>query len=201
MGIATDVDVRRIVANDWRALRALRLRALQDSPQAFLGSLAEETERPEPVWRRLADDRIWLAARLGDEPGGVASVVRHPDSQECYLESMWVDPRFRRRGVAAALLAGARTIARSEGRRRLFLWVLDGNTAAARTYEGYGFVVTGNRQRVPDHPLLVEVEYVIDIPSVDDARDDVPGARHGGVAERPHELEVDSLRRVPDDVH
>lgn len=163
MGIATDVAVRRIVPDEWRTLRTLRLRALQDSPGAFLGSLAEESGRLETAWRRLAADSVWLVARIGIEYGGVAAVVRHPDSAECYVESMWVDPRFRRRGVAAALLASARSVARSDGRQRLFLWVLDGNTSAAAAYERHGFLTSGNRQPVPGHPLLAEVEYVMDI--------------------------------------
>lgn len=162
-GMATDVDVHRISADEWSTLRALRLGALQDSPHAFLGSLAGESKRSETAWRRLAADGVWLVARIGAEPGGVASVVHHPRSAECYLESMWVDPRFRRRGIAAALLVGAQRIAASEGRRKLFLWVLDGNATAAATYEGYGFRPSGNRQNVPSHPLLTEVEYVIDI--------------------------------------
>jgi GNAT superfamily N-acetyltransferase len=201
MRTAARSDVHRIMPAEWATLRKLRLDALRDTPQAFLGTLEEEAERDEAEWRRLASDRAWLVATLDAEAAGIASVVRHPVSADCYVESMWVDPRFRRRGVATALLEGASGIATEIGRRELLLWVLEGNSSAGATYQRYGFGPTGKRQYVPGRPGLLETEYVYRIPSVEHAGNDFADSGLDGVRQGPHDLQMDALRRVPDDVH
>ena len=201
MATATRADVHRLVPDEWETLRALRLRALSDAPSAFLGTLADESRRNGDEWRRLVADRAWLVATVGSRPAGVAAVVRNPESGDCYVESMWVDSPFRRQGVASALLAGAQGVTRDAGRRRLFLWVLAENPAAGEVYRRYGFTASGRRQRVPERPELTEIEYVLELPSVDDAGDDVSSPGRDGVGQRAHDLEMNALRRVPDDVH
>lgn len=201
MRTAARSDVHRLMPAEWATLRQLRLDALRDTPQAFLGTLAEESERDEAQWRRLASERVWLVATLDAAAAGIASVVRHPTSADCYVESMWVDSRFRRRGVASALLGGAGGIAAAIGRRELFLWVLEGNSAAGAAYQRFGFEPTGKRQFVPQRPELLETEYVYRIPSVEHAGNDFADSGLDGIRQGPHDLQLDALRRVPDDVH
>lgn len=55
-----------------------------------------------------------------------------------HLEDLYVDPAFRRRGVALALMRELAAIARSTGCRRLRWFVLRSNTAARRFYEAIG---------------------------------------------------------------
>jgi hypothetical protein len=45
--------VRRIEADDWELVRALRLEAL--APEAFAATLAEERQFPDAVWRDRAE--------------------------------------------------------------------------------------------------------------------------------------------------
>jgi ribosomal protein S18 acetylase RimI-like enzyme len=58
--------------------------------------------------------------------------------------SMWVDPRTRGRGAGRALLDAVVAWARDRDRGRpIRLSVTDGNDAARRLYERYGFADTG----------------------------------------------------------
>jgi GNAT superfamily N-acetyltransferase len=62
------------------------------------------------------------------------------------VRDMFVDPRWRRTGVARGLLDAVRIAARQRGALRLTLQTEDDNDAALRLYERYGFgPVTGLR--------------------------------------------------------
>ncbi len=55
-----------------------------------------------------------------------------------WLEDLWVEPRFRRRGVAKALFARLAKDTLAEGGGRLAWSVLDWNTPAIATYDAMG---------------------------------------------------------------
>src|SRR5262249_25805235 len=50
--VPTTPSVRRLTRNEWREYRALRLRALADSPTAFATTLAEARAREDADWLR-----------------------------------------------------------------------------------------------------------------------------------------------------
>ena len=63
------------------------------------------------------------------------------------VRDVFVDPRWRRTGVARALLDEVRASAQQRGALRMTLQTEDDNVAALRLYEKYGFTpVTGLRQ-------------------------------------------------------
>jgi len=49
-------QIRRIQADEWHRLRALRLQGLADAPMAFASTLAREEAFPDDVWRQRATD-------------------------------------------------------------------------------------------------------------------------------------------------
>lgn len=55
-----------------------------------------------------------------------------------WLEDLWVEPAFRRRGIAKALFARLAKETLAEGGRRLAWSVLDWNTPAIATYDAMG---------------------------------------------------------------
>jgi GNAT superfamily N-acetyltransferase len=55
-----------------------------------------------------------------------------------WLEDLWVEPRFRRQGIAKALFARLAKDTLAEGGRRLAWNVLDWNTPAIATYDAMG---------------------------------------------------------------
>ena len=166
------MTVRRARPDEWAALRELRLRALADAPDAFASTLADEAAAPEEMWRRRAREGpglVNLIAESGDarSPGagvGMATVKLEPDKGgRAHLLGMWVEPAYRGRGVARALLDHAVGWARDKGAAEMVLWVADHNTKARRLYEGAGFVATGDRQPLPSNPALPESMLRLDL--------------------------------------
>ena len=82
---------------------------------------------------------------------GLAGLVDcHPEEQ--HIESIWVAPTHRNRGVFRTLLDGLIEIARRAGLSDLWLWVLEDNVCARSAYERLGFEWTGERQPIrPGH--------------------------------------------------
>jgi GNAT superfamily N-acetyltransferase len=89
-------------------------------------------------------------ARIDGEAAGICLVAICPASltlREFWMvRDVFVDPRWRRTGVARALLDAVRTAAQQSGALRLTLQTEDDNADALRLYERYGFApVTGLR--------------------------------------------------------
>lgn len=145
--------IRDIAEDDWPVLREIRLRALADSPDAFTSDHNLEFGQGERQWRERVRSEIWLLAFDGPaaaEPVGVIAANRVPASSSAdpFLSSLWVDPGYRRQGIARSLIQAAVDRVAASGARAVLLWVLDGNDAAHLFYAAVGFVSTGDCQEV-----------------------------------------------------
>ncbi len=96
--------------------------------------------------------------RVAAAPGGVALVAWCGDPAIGYLEAhavvdelhvmgLAVDPAWRRRGIASALLRRGLALAAARGATAAHLEVRASNTAARRFYARFGFVAAGRRPR------------------------------------------------------
>ncbi len=147
--------IRSLSQDDWNMYRALRLKALEESPEAFLTTLTEAQNRPEREWReRLTSlDPKWdlpLIAWVGEIPAGMAwGYVTRDRKGEGQLLQMWVDPRFRGRGIGAGLVRRVVDWARSLGLLSLSLGVSETQPEARRLYERCGFRSAGNAEQQP----------------------------------------------------
>ncbi len=140
--------VRRLRPDEWGELRALRLRALADAPEAFGATLAEAEADPDAAWQLRAgsDDRVVIVAESGSRLVGMASGGRAPvDENAAGLYSMWVEPAARGSGVAAAIVAAVIDWAREAGYPVMGLGVTTTNARAIALYERLGFVDSGGR--------------------------------------------------------
>jgi GNAT superfamily N-acetyltransferase len=145
--------VRRLAANEWRVYRALRLAALEESPNSFGSTIAHERERADADWEsrllRAANSprELPLVAEVDNEPSGLTWVLlEDDDGGVAHVYQMWVAPEKRGRGVGRALLDAAVAWARSVGARALILDVTIGNGEAEHLYEAVGFVATGSEK-------------------------------------------------------
>ena len=143
---------------EWGTLRAVRLAALRESPEAFLSSHSEEEAFEEQKWRAEFMRGEWTIEIRNDEPIALVGVTREQGTppDECYLEYMWVSPGFRRRGVATDLIKAVLRCLLNRGFVTIWLWVLDGNEPARRLYEKCGFISTGLTQRPRRSPSRSE---------------------------------------------
>jgi len=157
--MAAGSQVRLLDAADWAVLKRLRLASIEDAPQALLCRPEVERARSDEEWALLLNGKNWLAAFAAAGPVGIAACVVDPATGRRYVESMWVDPTHRRRGVAGQLLRAAGRLARSQGHGSIYLWVLEGNTAARDFYLRQGFSPTGVAQPIGDHHEMREEEF------------------------------------------
>lgn len=136
--------VRRVTAGEWRALRDVRLRALQDAPEAFETRYEEACLRPEEWWvdwaarSAVGDAQAMFLAWDGDEPVGIVGTYVE-DSGDRWLISMWTAPASRGRGVGRALVDAVVTLARAAGSAELLLEVAYGNEPAHALYRACDF--------------------------------------------------------------
>jgi GNAT superfamily N-acetyltransferase len=165
MAVAPIIEVRQLQPSDWPVLRNLRLKALQDAPFAFFGDLAQETAWPAERWKARFDHCTWFTAVQGGRSIGLVAAVRDPDTDDHYVESMWIEPAGRGQGAASALLQAVEQLALREQKSILKLWVLDRNPAASEVYRRYGFNESGRRQALKNHPGVAEVEFRMSLPS------------------------------------
>lgn len=94
------VEICKITADAWRAMRDVRLEALRDAPYAFGSTYAQEAAFAEADWQRMIAGGGTFLARapeLGPAPVGIAAGFEaQPGTIE--LVSLWVRPRTLARG-------------------------------------------------------------------------------------------------------
>jgi ribosomal protein S18 acetylase RimI-like enzyme len=79
--------------------------------------------------------------------------ARSADDSIGHIGAMWIGPRHRRRGLGQQLLR-AGIDWHCERRRRLRLWVTEGNAPAATLYCSNGFTLTGAREQLREGKAL-----------------------------------------------
>jgi len=138
--------VRPLYPDEWAVYRALRLRSLADSPDAFYSTLESESARSAEEWAaRLAAAAVSgkdcpLVAELAGEPAGLVwAKMDGVNPALMHLYQMWVMPECRGKGVGQGLLETALDWAREREVRFVELDVTLGNSSALRLYERAGF--------------------------------------------------------------
>lgn len=156
----TEISVRRLAEEDWDEYRQTRLRALKESPEAFVASADEEVDYPEERWRdRMRRSQRLLAERDG-QAMGVASVGSENTADDTVGElfGLWVSPDARGSGVARRLLEAAAQAARESEMKHLVYWVGTDNGRAVAFASSFGFRPTDNRRPMPIRGAEVEDE-------------------------------------------
>ncbi len=150
--------IRPLIADDWRAWWALRLRALADHPDAFGSDLDETLSAGEQEARnRFApmhnDARNEIFGAFSDDGTlvGVAGLVGNHRRKQRHRMDIWgvyVVPGARGAGVGTTLIEACVDHARAvDGVRQIHLTVASHNAAAIAIYERCGFVRYGRDPR------------------------------------------------------
>lgn len=138
--------IRRLIPADASAYRSLRLRGLEEHPDAFTSSADAESAKPlSTIEARIApdsDDAVY-GAFVGGALAGVIGLAREPRAKsrhKAVVFGMYVAPEHGRRGVGRALVRHLIEMAtREPGLEQLVLTVTHTNTAARALYESEGF--------------------------------------------------------------
>lgn len=165
------VRARRVRPDEGLRLRALRLRALADTPLAYGSTLARERAFDDAVWHERARDgaagvnRVTFVAEEGERwVGLVTGMIDESNGSRFTLVGMFVEPAARGRGVGAALVDAVTDWARERGAAQLYLGVTSTNDAAVRLYHRCGFRPTGQREPLRHTPAETVLEMVRDVP-------------------------------------
>ena len=153
-------NVRRAVSGDEPVLRALRLEALIDAPEAFGSSYDRELARTTADWQRWLAPGVTLILEAADIPRGlVAGAPDREDPAIAHLLAMWVHPLLRHTGAADALVVALLAWALERGARQMQLMVISSNERAQRFYARHGFRPTGHQStRERDGAIELKME-------------------------------------------
>jgi GNAT superfamily N-acetyltransferase len=151
--------------NDAALLRAIRLEALLDSPQAYGSTYEESRTWAVRHWKALCRQWNYYLAYLDGEVVGVVSGglnEAHPGTR--WLYAMYVAPGARGSGVAHLLVEEVEQWARGEGADALYLHVAEPMARARAFYESVGFSATGDAipmDRDPSIQLLTMMKSLV----------------------------------------
>lgn len=164
-----DINVRALTEDDWELFRSVRLRALEESPDAFVASHEDETAEGDDFWKARMNRSQRLLAEDDGDAVGVVSVGAVEESEDAaQLFGLWVQPDRRGTGVATALVKAGVKAAAGQGKHHLRYWVGTDNGRAVAFASGFGFRPTSDRR-----PMRVsngdgdEEEIAMDLPIAD----------------------------------
>jgi ribosomal protein S18 acetylase RimI-like enzyme len=144
--------------------KAVRLRALQDTPAAFGSTYARESQFTDADWQQRAANlctprSIGYLAHDHDVYSGIAiSFLNEQNPQHAELMSMWVAPEQRRASTGRLLVDAIEAWARRSGADTLQLMVTSKNLAAIAFFERLGFAPTARTEPYPPNPTLIQFE-------------------------------------------
>lgn len=146
----SEVVVRQLTNEDWKLYKEMRLRSLNDSPDAFSSTYEREYEFSDEEWieRASVSERVSQALPLIAELDGIAigiacGVVHTPGDDSAKVYQMWVEPRMRGQGVGKLLLNRLIDWAKNARIGSLELAVTTSNTEAVNLYQSSGFIASG----------------------------------------------------------
>lgn len=156
--------VRAVRADEWPAVRELRLAALLDpvAHLAFLETYEDAVARPDAFWKERTEgaaegvrERQQFVVEVGDGGwvGTVTVLVEEAgvrdffggivERRQGHLVGVFLLDGHRGKGVGEAMFAAALEWARGVGVERVRLFVNEGNGRAAAFYRRVGFVGSG----------------------------------------------------------
>ncbi len=158
--------VRPVVPSEWRELRALRLRAIADAPDAFGSTLEDTRAYTDDHWRRLVSGSEGPVFVAVDGPSWIGMVRTYPDEDDAtpHVGGLWVAPEARGRGVGRLLVETFLAWARGTGAVEVRLWVTETNAPAVALYRSMGFAPTDRHQQLPSNLALREVMMRLGLP-------------------------------------
>ena len=144
------MHIRALAPSDAASFQALRLRGLQECPEAFASSYEEEIDTPlEAIEMRLQPkpESVILGALQGTELCAIVGLQRESMAKLAHKSFIWgvyVAPEARGKGIGTEVMRHALSYSANTLRtRQVNLGVNTENAAAVALYKKLGFVEYG----------------------------------------------------------
>jgi ribosomal protein S18 acetylase RimI-like enzyme len=141
----SEYTTRIYTPTDWQKYRYLRLRSLEDSPNAFGTTYEQAKEYPDSLWQsRLenisaANDCPVVAELKGNPVGHAWGRIEPSCTDEAQLFQMWVTPDHRGKGISRKMLDAIINWAVTRQASSVALSVTCNNLPAIGLYKSAGF--------------------------------------------------------------
>lgn len=121
-------------------------------------------DKPAEYWTKRLESATWAVVQCQGRVLGIAAAQppeadHHPVSwgRACFIESVWVDPSMRGRGIGERLVTYLMEQQRQAGIQDFYLWVFDNNEPAIGLYKRMEFKPTGRPSDLVDRH---EIQYL-----------------------------------------
>ena len=127
--------------NDVDRLRALRLAALKDTPDAFGSKHEDEVNKPISEWQDRLKNTHWCFVVADGVDVGLLAVDRAEKDRnsDCWLSSWWIKDEFRGSGIPKLMLTWLEQLCRENNWKKIGLGVWPENIRAIAAYKKLGF--------------------------------------------------------------
>lgn len=134
----------KLTKEDYLLYKEIRLELLKNNPASFGSSYEDELKFEKKIWiDRLAKKHVHTLGAFSKELlVGIVVLVISPRTKMKHIgtiNSMYVKPAYRQKGIAIELLDFAERTALEQGIERLNLTVVTKNTEAHNLYKASGF--------------------------------------------------------------
>jgi len=136
------IQLLKLISTDAPRLRAIRLKALADSPSSFSADYAIESERPINYWENFLRISDWCIVISDGEDIGLLEVSKAANDRnaDCWLSGWWIDKSYRGRGISKLMLDWLDQLCLEKGWSKQGLGVWPENEGAIAAYLKLGFI-------------------------------------------------------------
>jgi len=135
------IEIITATVNDVDRLRALRLAALKDTPDAFGAKYEDEVEKPILDWQNRLKNTNWCFVVADGVDVGLLAVDRAEKDRnsDCWLSSWWIHQDHRGSGIPKLMLNWLEQLCIEKKWEKIGLGVWPDNLRAISAYKKLGF--------------------------------------------------------------
>ena len=135
------IEIVTATVNDFDRLRALRLAALKDTPDAFGAKYEDESEKPILDWQNRLKNTNWCFVVADGVDVGLLAVDRAEKDRnsDCWLSSWWIHQDHRGSGIPKLMLNWLEQLCVEKKWEKIGLGVWPDNLRAISAYKKLGF--------------------------------------------------------------
>jgi RimJ/RimL family protein N-acetyltransferase len=135
------IEIVTATADHVDRLRALRLAALKDTPDAFGAKYEDEVIKPISEWQDRLKNTHWCFVVADGVDVGLLAVDRAEKDRnsDCWLSSWWIKDALRGSGISKSMLTWLEQLCRENNWKKIGLGVWPENIRAITAYKKLGF--------------------------------------------------------------